>query len=95
MTLLPSAGLTWTSCEYNRYYYGIQSDESRASGLSEYHPGSALSPNAGLAARVSLSENWSLFANGNLEFLNQEIYDSPMVENAVKLSLGAGLLYRF
>ena len=95
VTLLPSAGLTWTSCEYNRYYYGIQSDESRASGLSEYHPGSALSPNAGLAARVGLSENWSLFANGNLEFLNQEIYDSPMVENAVKLSLGAGLLYRF
>lgn len=95
VTFLPSAGLTWTSRDYNKYYYGIKSGESRASGLSEYKPGSALSPDAGLAVRASLSENWSLFANGNLEFLNQEIYDSPMVENAVKLSLGAGVLYRF
>lgn len=95
VTLMPSVGIKWTSCEYNDYYYGIDSDESRASGLSEYKPGSALSPNAGITARVGLSENWSVFANGNLEFLNQEIYDSPMVENATKLSVGAGLLYRF
>ena len=95
ITLMPSVGIKWTSCEYNDYYYGIDSDESRASGLSEYKPGSALSPNAGITARVGLSENWSIFANGNLEFLNQEIYDSPMVENATKLSVGAGLLYRF
>lgn len=93
--LIPSVGLKWTSYEYNDYYYGIDSDESRASGLSEYKPGSALSPSAGLTARIGLSENWSIFANGNLEFLNQEIYDSPMVENATKLSVGAGLLYRF
>ncbi len=95
VTLMPSVGLKWTSCEYNDYYYGIDSDEARASGLSEYRPDSALSPNAGLAARIALGENWSVFANGSLEFLNQEIYDSPMVENSVKLSVGAGLLYRF
>ena len=95
LTLAPTVGVKWTSCEYNDYYYGIDSDESRASGLSEYKPDSALSPNAGLTARLDLSENWSVFANGNLEFLNQEIYDSPMVENATKLSVGAGLLSKF
>lgn len=95
LTLAPTVGVKWTSCEYNDYYYGIDSDESRASGLSEYKPDSTLSPNAGLTARLDLSENWSVFANGNLEFLNQEIYDSPMVENATKLSVGAGLLYKF
>lgn len=93
--LAPSLGAQWTDANYNRYYYGVDHGEAKASGLSHYDPGGAISPYAMLTARVNFSENWSAFASGRALFLNREIYESPMVDKAEKYSLSLGLMYGF
>ena len=95
ISLVPTVGVQWTDVNYNDYYYGIDASEARASGLRSYSPENSFSPYGGLAARMLLSENWSIFAGGQLMFLGSEIQDSPMVDKSAKYSLSGGFLYNF
>ena len=95
VSLAPTVGVQWTDVNYNDYYYGVDASEARASGLRSYSPESSFSPYGGLAARMLLNENWSIFASGQLMFLGSEIQDSPMVDKSTKYSLSGGFLYNF
>lgn len=95
LNLAPAVGFQWNDANYNRYYYGIDHDEAKQSGLSYYDPTSSFSPYAQLSARLNFNQNWSAFTSVRAMFLNQEIYDSPMVENSEKYSFSLGVLYNF
>ena len=95
VSMAPTVGVQWTDVNYNDYYYGVDASEARASGLRSYSPESSFSPYGGLAARMLLNENWSIFASGQLMFLGSEIQDSPMVDKSTKYSLSGGFLYNF
>lgn len=91
----PAVGAQYNDANFNRYYYGIDHNEARKSHLSHYDPADSVSPYAQLSARVYFSENWSAFTSGQAMFLNQEIYDSPMVDDSEKYSISLGVLYAF
>lgn len=95
LTLTPGVGVTWTSEDYNDYYYGISNRESRKSGLNEYQADDAVSPYLELTANLELFEHLDLFLSGRAVFLDEEITDSPMVDDDVKYSLGTGVSWRF
>lgn len=95
VTVAPIGGLTWSSKDYNDYYYGVSGKESRKSGLKKYAPDDAFSPFVGVDSRLKMAENWDVFMNMRAVFLSDEIADSPMVDDKVKWVLSTGVSYRF
>lgn len=94
-SVTPGVGLTWTSKDYNRYYYGVSDKESARSGLSAYRPGDGWAPYAELSAAYRITDSWSAWANGRYIRLADEVKDSPMVDRSYTLVFGAGVSYRF
>lgn len=94
-TLLPGAGLTYTSSALNDYYYGIRAAEVARSGLAGYRPGAAGSPYFKLGLVYGLSRSWLLIGNYRLAALPRAIKDSPMVDRDFTASYLAGVSYVF
>lgn len=94
LNLTPSIGLNWRNKQLNDYYYGVRATESE-SGRDAYNVGGSLGWLTGLQLNYKLSEKWSLFGLANLEWLDNEITDSPIVEKDYTLSLLAGLFFEF
>ena len=95
VSLAPGVGFQWTDANYNRYYYGVDHSEARDTGLEYYDPDSSFSPYVQLGARINFNENWSVMGSCRALFLNQEIYDSPMVDCSEKYAFSLGAMYSF
>ena len=93
--ITPGAGVMWASSSYNDYYYGVSGKESRKSGLHEYEAEDGWSPYVELSADCSLDENWHLFLNSRVTFLNGEVTDSPMVNEKSTTNMTTGVRYDF
>lgn len=94
-SLTPGIGALWNSANQNRYYYGINSDESRRSGLSSYRPDSSWSPYLELSAGWKIDDNWNATLSGRYSRLGGDIKDSPMVDNNAQMLLMTGVSYTF
>lgn len=92
---LAGGGVEWANGSQNDYYYGISDTESRRSGLKAYEAESGLTPYLAVEARYDISKRWSAFAVGRVNFLNDEVTDSPMVDRSTTYHIGAGVLYKF
>ncbi len=90
----PGAGLAWDSKDQLGYYYGVSAGEARKSGLEQYDPEAGISPFLFLEAEWNFTESWSVIAAGKVQFLSQEIQDSPMVDDGRVLSTLIGFKYR-
>ena len=90
--LSPSLGTNIQSSDLAGYYFGVEPSEATAA-RSAYDPGSAVNPYVGLTATYQASANWLLIANVNVELLDDEITDSPIVEDDVLGRLFLGLVY--
>ena len=95
VTLTPTVGVLWASEEYNDYYYGIGASESKRSGLSAYDAGDALFPYASMRFDVALNANWGLYAIASAMVLDDEVCDSPMVDERMKYGICGGVRYTF
>lgn len=93
--LAPAIGIQWTDANYNRYYYGIDHSEARESGLEYYDPESCFTPYVQLGGRLNFTENWSAIASVRAIFLNEQVYDSPMVDRSEKYAFSLGAMYSF
>ena len=94
LKLTPSIGFNWRSHQLNDYYYGVKANET-AAGRPFYEVGSTTHILTGLRVDYTLNERWSLFGTLNFEWLENEIKDSPIVNQDHLLSLFLGALYRF
>lgn len=95
LEVAPTAGLAWSSSDYNDYYYGVSGSEARKSGLKAYDAGAGVSPFVGAHLSYDITDNWGIFCNGEVTFLNSEIKDSPMVDKKRVHSLTGGVVYDF
>lgn len=93
--MAPTFGIQWTDVNYNNYYYGVDHNEARRSGLKYYDPESACSQYVQLSASLDITENWSTFGSVRTIFLSPAITDSPMVEASEKYSFSLGVFYSF
>jgi outer membrane protein len=95
LKITPAAGCTWTNSAYNDYYYGISANESRKSGLRQYDADSGFSPYAALNILVSITDSVTLMLHSRVAYLNDEVTNSPMVDQDYKYSFGAAVSYSF
>ncbi len=93
--LTPQAGLLLTSEKFNDYYYGISQAESARSGLAAYGADAGVSPYFRLIGDYRITKSISVYAEGAMRVLSDEIKDSPMVEGSVAYGFGAGVSYHF
>ena len=94
ISVSPNVGLNWLSSELSRHEYGVEAEEAR-DGREAYRPGSAVNVEPGLGVTAEGFGAWRFILNGSVEFLAEELRDSPLVdESAVAHAFGA-LNYAF
>jgi len=93
-TFIPSVALRWRSENLVDYYYGVKRSEARA-GRPAYSPSDTLDPVIRLAVRRKLTDHWGLLVGFQYEWLNDEISDSPIVDDDTAFSVLVGATYTF
>ena len=90
--VVPSVAAVRQSDEYTQYYFGVSADE--AGGLrAPYTADGALNAEARLRWGYALSERWLLSGSVGVEFLGNDVSDSPIVERDTLWSAGVGLAW--
>lgn len=92
--LVFQAGAKWLDAKRANYLYGVRASEA-TSLRTEYAPGSAILPYLSVSTFYSLTEQTSLFANLNANFLPSNLVDSPIVSRKRSVSSVLGLSYSF
>lgn len=95
VTLTPGLGFNFESEKRVEYYYGVSHGEANRSGLAYYNPNGAFTPYASIEASVKVNDLVKVFASGNVNFLSNEIKDSPMVNENNTYGLTLGVTYSF
>jgi MipA family protein len=89
-------GLTWSSGEANRTFYGVDAVQSVRSGYAPYAPTSGISEvSFSMGATYLLTKKWSISALTSLSYLPANIGDSPIVGSKLQQSAGVFTSYRF
>lgn len=92
---IPGVGIRWDSQQQLNYYYGISGREAQESGLVRYRPQGGVSPFISLGTRWSFADDWSVITTSGIIFLNEEIRNSPMVDDNLIFHASIGLSYSF
>lgn len=91
----PGVGIRWDSQQQLNYYYGISGREAQESGLGGYRPQGSVSPFISLGTRWPFADDWSVITTSGIIFLNEEIRNSPMVDDNLIFHASIGLSYSF
>lgn len=87
--------ITFSGDEYVEEYYGITPGQSLRSGHPVYSPdGGLVDIGISLAVRYKLSEKWSIIGYGAVDYLLDEVTDSPLTEQDVAPYCGLFLTYK-
>ncbi len=95
LSVEPALGFNWNDRKFNKYYYGISTEEAQRSGLRKYTPDESVTPYAELNVNYTLTENWNIYGGARYTLLPDEVKNSPMVEKDSLLSLWTGFSYTF
>ncbi|MCE5186097.1 MAG: MipA/OmpV family protein [Planctomycetaceae bacterium] len=90
----PAAGVRYFSSSLGDYYYGVQPDEAIA-GRPAYDIGDTWNPYAGALLGYAINEQWSIRTSVRYTMLNDDIEDSPIVEDGYDLLMMFGIVYTF
>lgn len=89
-----SFGYNYFDESYNNYYYGVKSTEATASRPA-YTTSSSMSPWLSSFLRIQLGASWTLMSIYKLEWLPDEVKNSPIVDKKKKSSVIVFLNYKF
>lgn len=86
LQLMTGAAITWQSEKLNHYYFGVNTNEAqnfvvqgKSFNRTGYQVDAALVPKVNALAIYSLSNSWALIGGAEVEFLPEEITDSPII----------------
>jgi outer membrane protein len=88
----PAIEFKYQSSEYSDYYYGVETSNI-APGRPAYDAGSATNILLKLQFGYTLSDHWLLTGRVGLEFLDDEITNSPIIDRDRVWSASLGLAY--
>ena len=90
----PEVGIEWQGAKVNRYYYGVgAADVTPARPL--YRPGAGLGFDLGVTVAYPFAERHTLRLEAAMEFVSDEVSDSPIVARDSVGRIGAGYIFRF
>jgi outer membrane protein len=81
LTVSPQLALNWLTDKLADYEYGVPADRARA-GRPAYHPGDAVTVEAGVSLLRELNADWRFILTGSVAFLPETIRDSPLVDRS-------------
>ena len=81
---------------YANKYFGIDAEQSAASGLDETNlSGGFRSVGFNYNYRQNIYENWQIFGEAVYEWYSSDIQDSPIARNNYEAEVGIGFIYVF
>lgn len=92
--LTPRTGVNWTAERLANHDYGVPASKA-VPGRPAYDTGDTLSAETGISALAELTENWWIAASMGVEFLGDEVTDSPLVEDNVLIKGFLAVQYVF
>jgi outer membrane scaffolding protein for murein synthesis (MipA/OmpV family) len=92
--LSPYVSLVWQDESMSDYYYGVSANEARPD-RPEYHLGNTFSLDYGLNTSYAFTRQILGFANVGFRNWDQEILDSPLVDEGITPTLFLGASYMF
>ena len=90
--LVPSITGIYRDADYTNYYFGVSEAEARPVRPA-YTAGASTSVRGRLRVGIELSDRWLLTGSVSLEFLGDEITNSPIVDQQSIWSANVGLAY--
>ena len=93
LTLEISAGVSWRSDNLNDHYFGVSSREARA-GRPAYEADGGLNYIIGTSLNYQINDRWSWYNRVGVEFLSDEISDSPLVDSDYAVGVFTGVAYK-
>lgn len=88
------AGAKWYGSKHANYLYGVNPSEVTGQ-RALYAPGSVTVPYLSINTFYPITEQTSLFANANVNFLPSNVVNSPIVDDSSSISIVLGLNYSF
>ncbi|UUV18363.1 MipA/OmpV family protein [Fusobacteria bacterium ZRK30] len=98
--VIPQINLTLLDSDMVDYYFGITEDEVNNPKNTElnqvYNPDDfELASSVGLTAKYNFTSKWSMFTIAEIQYIGNEIGDSPIVNSQINYFMGLGLRYDF
>ena len=90
--IVPELRLTWESKDLINHYFGVRPEEALP-GRPAYAPGAAFTPEVGIDWNWRFSPSWYASVAGSVEFLPDEIRNSPVVDEDVTWRVMLSLSY--
>ena len=108
LSVRPNGGVRYQSSSLADYYFGVDPEEALSRVCTAvvgggcvpifrpaYETGDAITPFVGLTARQSLSPKVAIVGGFDLNFLDDAVTDSPIVDEDTQLFAFGGLIYVF
>lgn len=96
--LFPQANITMFNSNMIQYYFGITDKEANKHSddqLTNYDPSKyGLAAGFGLNGTYNFNSRWSTFVITEIQFVSDEIANSPIVDNKTNYSMSIGLMYK-
>ncbi|MEW6991220.1 MipA/OmpV family protein [Colwelliaceae bacterium 6441] len=89
-----SFGAQWQSEALANYYYGL-AEGDKVNPASYYHAGSGIQPFISFSATHKLNAEWQVKLFAKKEFLDNNLSNSPLVEDNTITSAFIGVVYAF
>ena len=89
-----AGGARYQSGKMNDYYYGVPTNRAREDRAA-YRPGSTIHPEAQTLFMYTLNDNWSIRWTNRVEWLDEGIRNSPIVDEKILFRSLIGATYRF
>ncbi len=90
----PSIALNWLSSKLSNHDFGVPTDQQTAERPS-YTLGDTISIAGGAGASIEIARNWLVMVNANVEFLGDEVTDSPIVSDDYVVNCFGAVTYLF
>lgn len=94
LLVVPSLEVIWVTSELAGHEYGVTADEAREDRPA-YRPGHAFNLEAGLGLTLPLFRAWRVILNGSVEFLAENLRNSPLVDESQVYHLFGAVNYTF
>ena len=89
-------GVIWANDDHMRSYYSVNAQQSTRSGLRRFNAESGIkSVNLSAGVTYLLSKRWALNLNGDVDILQGDAADSPIVEGNTQFSVFSAITYTF
>ena len=90
----PQLSVNWMSADLTDHEFGVPVSAALP-GRPDYVPGSSISYGAGIASFIELSEDWRILLSVSVDYFDDAIKDSPIVDEDRIVKGFAAITYVF